>query len=199
MRRLLLLALLAFMAPSVVRAQRAESPIANALYLALGTDPPPHERYRSTPLALSAGLERTRLGSRWAIRFGADYMLKRSAYSGLRWEEFAAGVSVRYGRSSGAVRPYLLGGIGIADLRTNALRIKGDFAYQDVTVSVDTVLAGTSRWNGVLTPGLGTDILLGRVRLFTEARINYYPRFLTDRRRHGDDRVSKALFLGVKL
>jgi hypothetical protein len=120
------------------------------------------------------------------------------AHSDLRREEFGAAVGVRYGRRSGAVRPYLLGGVGIANLRTNALRFKGDYVYQDVILPLDTTIAGTSRWNGVLTPGFGTDITLGRVRLFTEARINFYPRFLTDRRRYGDDKGTKALFIGVK-
>ena len=197
MRRLLLFTCVCAFSPQLVSAQRTASPITHALYLALGTEPQMGER-QPAPIAVSAGIERSRAGSRWAFRLGTDYLLKRSAYSGMRWQEFAAGVSARYGRSSGAVRPYLLGGIGIADLRTNALRIKGDLAFQDQIVSVDTTIAGTSRWNGVLTPSIGTDVRLGHLRLFTEARINLYPRFLTDRERYGDDKASKVLLFGVR-
>src|SRR5687767_1586100 len=109
------LLLLVLFAPSVLLAQHVDSPIARSLYLALGGDVF-REGYEQAPFFVSAGVERSRPGSRWSFRLGADYRRLSVRYADTRWEDFGLGVAARYGRSSGAIRPYLLGGIGIADL-----------------------------------------------------------------------------------
>jgi hypothetical protein len=55
-----------------------------------------------------------------------------------------------------------------------------------------------SRWNGSLTSGFGTDVRLGSLRLFTEARANFYPVSLSVAPRSHEMRFSKALYFGVR-
>ena len=62
----------------------------------------------------------------------------------------------------------------------------------------DTAISATSRWNGMLTQGLGTTFAIGRVHLFTEARLNLYPARLSDRKPYRSLEASKALLLGVR-
>jgi len=149
------------------------------------------------PLAMSVGVERTRSGSPWSIRLGADY--RRQSGSGLgtrRLEDFGVGVSARYGRASGTIRPYLLGGVGIADLRT---RVRDARYYLDPEGRIFPPYSyDDSRWNGSLTTGLGTDFTLGRLKLFTEARLNMYPARLSDQPKPRNMVVTKALYFGAK-
>jgi hypothetical protein len=191
-------ALLVVSSPPSLRAQTVGSPIRNSLYLALGGDPASHDIYLSAARAVSAGVERSQAGSRWSMRLGADY--RRQTSNGLlgstRLEEFGANVSTRYGRASGWIRPYLLGGVGIADLRSRA---------RDARVYLDTqgrlsppVSYDRSRWNGVLLTGLGTNLTFGRVRLFAETRLNLYPALLSEHPHTYGWGANKALVFGVK-
>jgi hypothetical protein len=195
-RLIVLFAILA-LPGTALRAQSGGSPIRHALYVALGGDPTSGDGYMGIPLALSAGLERTRVGSRWSLRLGADY--RRQTASGFgtrRLEDFGVGVSVRYGRASGAIRPYLLGGVGVADLRT---RVRGARYYIDPDgVLFPPYSYDHSRWNGSVTTGAGTDFTLGRLKLFTEARLNMYPARLSDEPKPRRMETTRALYFGVK-
>ena len=151
----------------------------------------------SKPVALSVGIEQTRSGSRWGFRLGADYRRQTSSYlSQSRWEDFGVGVSARYGRASGVIRPYLLGGVGVANLRT---RVRDARYYADPDgVLFPPQSYDRSIWNGSLTTGLGTDVTLGRLRLFTEARMNVYPARLSAHPATHSNLTTKALYIGIK-
>ena len=148
MHRHQLIALAALLVPSLLPAQSAATPIKNSLYVALGGDLGLLDAAEHPPLFMSAGVERARVGSRWSLRLGADYRRVTSRYSAVRWEDFGVALSVRYGRRSGVLRPYLLGGVGIADLRMRSRWAK----YDDVTgvtyAPVDSGFTTASRWNG---------------------------------------------------
>ena len=184
------------LAPTL-RAQSNATPIRRALYIALGGDPTVERGYASAPVAISAGIEQSRQGSRWAFRLGLDYRRQTSSVlSQSRWEDFGAALSARYGRASGAVRPYLLGGVGIADLRT---RVRNARYYVDPLGELFPPTSyDASRWNAVLTTGVGVDVTVARLRLFTEARANIYPAVLAAHPHMQSLIWSKALFLGVK-
>jgi hypothetical protein len=192
------IALLASLTPAVLHAQSSGSPIENSLYVALGGDPLLAERSRLTPLSISAGIERGHVGSRWSLRFGADYRRTTTAYSDTRWEDFGAAVTARYGKRSGPIRPYLLGGVGVADLRTRGRWLKYDSAIGTVSGPVDSSFTTLSRWNGSITSGFGADVPLGRLRLFTEARANFYPARLSGASQLQGMRFTKALYFGVR-
>lgn len=194
MRRLLLLLVLA---PLTSHAQSSDSPIARSLYLALGGDPTVPRSAESPGMAASFGVEQSRVGSRWAIRLGGDYMWKSSAFQ-TRREEVSLGLTARYGRRSGVVRPYVLGGFGIADLRRRGRYLKYELENGVLTGTPDTAFSSVSRWNGMLTQGVGTTFTIARVHLFTEARLNLYPARLSDRKPYRSLESSKALFIGVK-
>lgn len=195
MRRLPLLLLV--LAPLPSYAQGTDSPITRSLYVAIGGDPSLRRSGDEPRMAASFGVEQSRLGSRWAIRLGADYLWK-SSYSATRTEEISAGLTARYGRRSGVVRPYVLGGIGIADLRRRGRYLKYELEDGVIIGVPDTAISATSRWNGMLTQGLGTTFAIGRVHLFTEARLNLYPARLSDRKPYRSLEASKALLLGVR-
>ena len=194
----LLIALLLGLGPSALRAQNSDSPIEHSLYLALGGDPFLRESSRLSALSVSGGIERARIGSRWALRLGADLRRTTTPFSETRWEDFGVGVTARYGRRSGSIRPYLLGGIGMADLRTRGRWLKYDSSNGTIGGPVDSSFTTISRWNGSLTSGFGTDVRLGRLRLFTEARANFYPASLSVAPRSDEMRFSKALYVGVR-
>jgi hypothetical protein len=194
----LVAAALVFSSTSSLRAQASGSPIRNSLYLALGGDPTSHDIYMNAARAVSAGVERSQTGSRWSMRLGADYRRQTSngSLGSSRLEEFGLNLSARYGRASGSIRPYLLGGVGIADLRT---RVRDARYYADTQGSLwPPVSYDRSRWNGVFLTGFGTDVTIGRVRLFAETRLNLYPALLSDHPRTNAWGSAKALFLGVK-
>jgi len=195
--RLIVLSAILALPGSALRAQSASSPIRHALYVALGGDPTSGDGYMGTPLAISAGVERARVGSRWSLRLGADY--RRQTASGFgtrRLEDFGVGVSARYGRASGAIRPYLLGGVGIADLRT---RVRGAVYYIDPDGRLFPPYSyDHSRWNGSLTTGVGTDFTIARLKLFTEARLNMYPARLSDEPKPRRMETTRALYFGVR-
>jgi hypothetical protein len=194
-----LIALLLPLAPATLPAQHADPPIRHSLYVALGGDFVFREVRERSPLALSAGLERGRVGSRWSLRLGADYRRQTTSYSDTRWEDVGVGLTARYGKRSGAVRPYLLGGIGIADLRVRSRWSKYDEINSTFYGPVDSGFTSSSRWNGAITSGLGTELTLARLRVFSEARLNLYPARLSDARRSREMKSTKALFIGVKL
>ena len=177
-------------------AQEATPPIKRALYVALGGDPVANSGTGSYPLALTAGLEQGRPGSRWSFRLGADYRrLSSHYYSEARWEDFGVALSARYGRASGSVRPYVLGGAGIAQLRT---RVRDATYYFDPNgVLFPPYSYDDARVNGSLVTGVGTDATIGRVKLFTEARVNLYPAWFSSKPNRGTT-ATKALFFGVK-
>lgn len=184
--------------PPSLGAQASASPIRHSLYLALGGDPTSHDLYMNAARAVSAGVERGQAGSRWSMRLGADYRRQTSngSLGSSRLEEFGVNLSARYGRSSGSIRPYLLGGVGIADLRT---RVRDARYYADTQGRLwPPVSYDRSRWNGVLLTGLGSDLTIGRVRLFAETRLNLYPALLSAHPRTYGWGSTKALFLGVK-
>ena len=197
MRQLTLLALATALVPVVARAQRVESPASNALYLALGGDYVSDIHGRS-PLFVSAGVERSRAGSRWSFRLGADYRRQSTPFLETRWEDFGLGLTARYARRSGMIRPYVLGGVGIADLR-----VRGRWArYEELMGSFlgpDSSVTSVSRWNGAITSGFGTEVSFGRLRLFGEGRVNLYPAALSDAPRSHQLKSTKGLFIGVKL
>jgi hypothetical protein len=193
-----LIALVALLTPSALLAQSPDSPTQHSLYVALGGDPALSDRYESSPLVVSAGVERARVGSRWSLRLGADYRRQSTSNSDTRWEDFGVGLSARYGRPSGIIRPYLLGGFGIADLRTRGRWTKYDSVNGVIYGQADSAFTSSSRWNGSMTSGLGSDVTLGRLRLFTEARLNLYPARLSGAPRSSGVRVTKALYVGVK-
>lgn len=195
--RLVLLAPMLVLAPVVARAQSAQaSPISRALYVALGADP--YVGWRRPPIALSAGVEERRVGSRWAFRLGADYLRTTHTDFEQRDEEFGLAASARYGRSRGALRPYALGGVGIAYLRSRGTGPGYVFSPElGYHVPVEGIHFSTSRWGGSLLAGVGLDVRLGRAGLFIEQRASLYPsRLFTDRRY--SSRITRPLFLGVK-
>ena len=196
--RLIVIAALVAPPASSLQAQTTRSPIAHALYLALGGDPTSGDGFVTTPLALSAGVERTRAGSRWALRLGADYRRQssNSSFGSTRSEDFGVSLTARYGRSAGAIRPYLLGGVGLADLRTRGRNLR--YYIDPDAVLFPPQSYDHSRWNGSLTTGVGTDVTVGRLKLFTEARLNLYPGSLTTEPHQRYMVTRKALFLGVK-
>jgi hypothetical protein len=124
-------------------------------------------------------------------------MWKSSAFQ-TRREEVSLGLTARYGRRSGVVRPYVLGGFGIADLRRRGRYLKYELENGVLTGTPDTAFSSVSRWNGMLTQGVGTTFTIARVHLFTEARLNLYPARLSDRKPYRSLESSKALFIGVK-
>jgi len=195
--QLIVLSAVVALSASPLHAQARSSPIRRALYVALGGDPMQESGYAGTPMALSAGIEQTRAGSRWGFRLGADYRRQTSSYlQQSRWEDFGVGISARYGRASGVIRPYLLGGVGIANLRT---RVRDARYYADPDgVLFPPQSFDRSRWNGSLTTGLGTDVTLGRVRLFTEARMNLYPSQLGGPPGTQYREWTRALYFGIK-
>lgn len=196
--RLVVAAALTTVAAPAMSAQTSGSPIRHALYLALGGDPASGSGYAGAPLAVSVGLERSRVGSRWSMRLAADYRRQASdgAFGSSRSEDVGVNVVARYGRASGSIRPYLFGGAGIADLRT---RVRDARYYIDPEGSLfPPVSYDDSRWNGLLTTGLGTDVTLGRLKLFTEARLNVYPGNLTTQPHSHFMVTRKALYLGIK-
>ena len=194
--RLIALCMLVTLPTSLLQAQANGSSIRRALYVALGGDPVSGVGYPRTPLAVSAGVEQSHAGSRWALRLGADYRRQTSNVLGdQRWEDFGLGLSARYGRASGAIRPYLLGGAGVANLRT---RVRNARYYADPAASLFAPQSyDVSRWNGSLTTGLGTDFTVGHLKLFTEARLNLYPGRL-GQPQNDVMRTTKAFYLGVK-
>ena len=198
MLRYHLIALATLLTPSVLIAQSADSPIKHSLYVALGGDPGFGRQDRRSALALSAGVERGRAGSRWSLQLGADYRRETSTYSDTRFEVFGIGATARYGRRSGAIRPYLLGGIGIADLRRRGRWLKYDDVNTTFYGPLDLELTSSSRWNGSISSGLGADVTLGPLRVFTEARLNLYPERLSDRAPHRALEETKALYFGLK-
>ena len=201
MRRTLthqLIAILALLAPTALLAQSTDSVIEHSFYLALGGDPALSEGASHSPLAVSAGVERARSGSRWALRLGADYRRATIPNSDDRWEDFGVGLTARYAKRSGPIRPYLLGGVGIADLRLRSRWAKYDSIKGAFYGPVDSSFSTLSRWNGSITSGVGADVALGGLRLFTEARLNLYPARLSVSPRSRDMRTTKALYLGVR-
>jgi hypothetical protein len=192
------IALLVLLTPAALRAQRADSPIEHSPYLALGGDPLLAERSRLAPISFSAGIERAHSGSRWSLRLGADYRRTTTAYSDTRWEDFGVGVTARYGMQSGLIRPYLLGGVGVADLRTRGRWLKYDSAIGTVSGPVDSSFTTSSRLNGSITSGFGADVPLGHLRFFTEARANFYPARLSGAAGPQEMRFTKAFYFGVK-
>jgi hypothetical protein len=197
--QLIVLGALVALPASPLHAQAGGSPIRRALYVALGGDPVMESGYAGKPVAVSAGIEQTRTGSRWGFRLGADYRRQTSSrYLGQsRLEDFGLGISARYGRrASGVIRPYLLGGVGVANLRT---RVRDARYYADPDgVLFPPQSYDRSRWNGALTTGLGTDVTLGRLRLFTEARMNLYPAQLSAHPGPQGLQWTKALYFGIK-
>ena len=193
------IALLAMLAPSALRAQNADPTVRHSLYFAFGGDVVFRESYEPVPLFASAGVERSRPGSRWSLRLGADYRRLSGSYAETRWEDFGLGLTARYARRSGSIRPYLLGGVGIADLRMRGRWVKYDEVSETVSGPVDSTVTSLSRWNASITPGVGTEVSLGRVRLFSEARLNFYPASVSNAPRPRRMRTTKALYIGVKL
>ena len=103
--RLVLLAALVAL-PASLDAQSNGSPIRRALYLALGVDPATNMSHASVPLTGSIGVEQSRAGSRWSYRLGAEYRRQTADFLGrARWEDLGVGLTAKYGRASGAVRP----------------------------------------------------------------------------------------------
>jgi hypothetical protein len=186
------------LAPVVMRAQSAPtSPISRALYIALGADPysgsPQH-----LPIALSAGLEQGRIGSRWTFRLGADYLRTTFPYFDRREEEYGVAAAGRFGRRRGALRPYALGGVGIANLRSRGSGPGYVFSPElGYHVPVETMAYATSRWNGSLLAGVGLDVRLGPMDLFIEQRVNVYPTRLSTDLKYSTH-LTKALFLGAR-
>ena len=86
----------------------------------------------------------------------------------------------------------------MADLRTRGRWLKYDSSNSTVDGPVDSSFITASRWNGSLTSGFGTDVRLGSLRLFTEARANFYPATLSVAPRSDELRFSKALYFGVR-
>lgn len=195
--RFALLSVLVVLCSPTLQAQSSASPIRRALYVALGGDPTVETRYEGTPIAVSAGIEQSRDGSRWAFRLGADYRRQvTSAFGTRRLEDFGLSLSTRYGRASGIVRPYLLGGVGVANLRT---RVRGATYYLDPQgLLFPPYSYDHSRWNGSFTTGLGTDLTLGRLRLFTEARLDMYPARFSNEPKPRRMETTKALYFGIK-
>jgi hypothetical protein len=193
--RLALLSVFAAL-PATLSAQSNASPIRRALYVALGVDPVTNMSHASVPLTGTVGVEQSRVGSRWSYRLGADYRRQTADFLGRSsWEDIGVGVSARYGRSSGTVRPYLLGGVGVAQLRTHVRDGRYYVEFDgplSAPVSYDRV-----RWNGSMTTGLGTDVSLRGVKLFTEVRLNLYPGSLSNRRAQSMT-TTRALLFGVK-
>jgi hypothetical protein len=196
-RTVAIAALFAVVAPRL-GAQTKASPIRHALYLALGGDPTSNDLYMNAARAVSAGMERSQAGSRWSMRLGADYRRQTSdgSLGSSRLEEFGVNLSARYGRASGSIRPYLLGGVGIADLRA---RVRDARYYADTQGTLwPAVSYDRSRWNGALITALGADLTIGGVRLFAETRLNLYPALLSGHPHLNGWGSTKALFLGVK-
>ena len=194
-RSLLLLAL----APAIAGAQNASSPITRSLYFALGSDPLAASFSENPSLAVSAGIDQARSGSRWSLRFGADYVRRTSSYGDGRSEDFGVNVSARYGRRSGTLRPYLLGGVGVAQLRTRHT-YTSYFSQGPIYFVSPSPAPGTfssSRWNGSILSGIGLDARLGRYTLFAEPRFTFYPAPLSDKK-YSSLRWTEALFLGVR-
>lgn len=205
MRRLLVMAsftcslvtaALAALAVPTLRAQSSTSPIRHALYLALGGDPFASNDYANAPRAVSAGVERSRDGSRWSLRLDADYRRQSSdgVYGKARSEDFGVSLLARYGRASGSIRPYVVGGAGGAELRT---RVRDARYYADPNGALFPPQSyDLSRWAGSLTTGFGTDINVGRVRLFSEARLTSYMNVFHPSR---GAESRKTLLFGIKL
>jgi len=194
-RRILVFALISLSASGLQAQGSRPSPITHALFLALGGDPGSGDEVRSTPFAMSAGIERARTGSRWSLRLGADYRRQSSnSFGTTRLEDFGVNVSARYGRASGIVRPYVLGGVGVVNRRT---RVRDAVYYADPNgLLFPPQSYDFSNWSGSLTTGVGTEFALGRFRLFTEARVNLLPvKILGPSRSVVSD---KALYLGIK-
>jgi hypothetical protein len=194
-----LIAIAVLLVPSLLPAQHAASPITHSLYVALGGDPVVLGADHGASHAVSAGVERARVDSRWSLRLGAEYNRVTSEFSESRSEKLGVALSARYGRRSGMFRPYLLGGMGIADLRRRGKWIKYDDVAGPVFTPVDSGFTSTSNWNGLITSGFGTDVALGRLRLFTEAIVNVYPARLGERGRYRGTQASKALYFGIRL
>jgi len=193
-----LIALSTLLAPSLLGAQSAVSPITHSLYVALGGDAVALDKAERPPLFVTAGVERGRADSPWSLRLGAEYRRAAARYEDTRWEDFAVAVTERYGRRSGTFRPYLLTGVGIADLRVRGRLAKYDNFSGPIYPPVDTTMTTVSRWNGLITSGLGTDVALGRLRLYTEARFNLYPARLSAGYQGRSTKGSKALYFGIK-
>ena len=195
--RFAILSVLALLCSSPLQAQSSTPPIQRALYVALGGDPATETTYAGTPIAVSAGIEQSRTGSRWALRLGADYRRQAaSSFGTRRLEDFGVSLSTRYGRASGLVRPYLLAGVGVANLRT---RVRGASYYIDPQGQLFPPYSyDHSRWNGSFTTGAGTDLTIGRVKLFTEARLNVYPARLSNEAKPRNMEATKALYFGIK-
>lgn len=192
----LVTATLAALAVPSLRAQSSSSPIRHALYLALGGDPFSGNDYANAPRAVSAGVERSRDGSRWSMRLGADYRRQSSdgVYGKSRLEDFGANLLARYGRASGSIRPYVLGGVGGAQLR---MRVRDARYYADSDGALFPPQSyDLSRWAGSLTTGFGTDVDVGRLRLFSEARLTSHMNVFHPTR---GAETRKALFFGIKL
>ncbi len=195
--QLIVLSALVALSASPLHAQAAGSPIRRALYVALGGDPVQESGYVGRPMALSAGIEQTRAGSRWGFRLGADYRRQTSSFlQQSRWEDFGVGISARYGRASGVIRPYLLGGVGVANLRTHVRDARYSADPEGVLFPPQSY--DRSLWNGSLMTGLGTDVTFGRLRLFTEARMNVYPAHLSAHPATHSNLTTKALYIGIK-
>jgi hypothetical protein len=194
-RRVLVSALISLFASGLRAQESRPSPITHALFLALGGDPTSGSGVTSTPFAMSAGVERARTGSRWSLRLGADYRRQSSSSFGTtRLEDFGVNMSARYGRASGILRPYLLGGVGVVNRRT---RVRDAVFYVDPEgLLFPPQSYDLSNWRGSLTTGVGTDITLGRFRLFTEARMNLLPVNTFHLSRGVES--NKALYFGIK-
>lgn len=193
-----LIVLSALLAPALLGAQSTTSPIRHSLYVALGGDAVALDAAERPSLFAAAGVERGRAESHWSLRLGAEYRRATARYADTRWQDFALSITERYGRRSGTFRPYLLGGVGIADLRVRGQYAKYDNFSGPIYPPVDTTMTTVSRWNGLLTSGLGTDVALGRLRLFTEARFNLYPAGISVGYQGRTTKTSKALYFGIK-
>jgi hypothetical protein len=193
------LLLLVALVPFTLRAQNLQSPITRSLYLALGGDVLSPDTYVSVARSLSFGVEQSRPGSRWTTRLGANYMRHVWKTTDWRNEEFGVDVSARYGRRSGVVRPYLLGGVGIAHLHSQGT---GGRYYPDPNspsvIIVERYPLNAWRWNGSLTFGAGADVRFGPLKLFTEGRINAYPDFLGDPEAYRRSLTTRALYFGLR-
>lgn len=191
----LVTAALAALAVPSLPAQSSSSPIRHALYLALGGDPFTSNDYARAARTVSVGMERSREGSRWSMRLGADYRRQSSdgVYGRVKSEDFGVSLLARYGRASGSIRPYVLGGIGGAELRT---RVRDARYYADPNGTLFPPQSyDLSRWAGSLTTGFGTDVNFGRLRLFSEARLTSYTNVFHPSR---GAESKKALLFGIK-
>ena len=87
--QLIVLSALVALSASPLHAQAGGSPIRRALYVALGGDPVRERGYTGEPVAVSAGIEQTRTGSRWGLSPWRRLSAANEQLPGQsRWEDF---------------------------------------------------------------------------------------------------------------